>query len=188
MEELKEAVEEDAELNMTPMIDVVFLLIIFFLCIDFKILEAKLPAHLPKDRGSQSTKTEPIEQLSIQIVCTVRGNEVRRDPNEKISDADVALGVTPSYYLQGHTIHWMVGPKKVDTQKELLEALQEIADDPSRRVADKDTGGTKIMPVVIEPLPNAVYKDVAETVDTVSQAGFEEINFGGGIGGPKGAK
>ena len=41
--------EEEAEGDMTPMIDAVFLLIIFFLCIDFKTLEAKLPAYLPKD-------------------------------------------------------------------------------------------------------------------------------------------
>ena len=47
-------------MDMTPMIDVVFLLIIFFLCIDFKILEAKLPAYLPKDKGSQ-----PEEELLV---------------------------------------------------------------------------------------------------------------------------
>ncbi len=40
---LQDAVDEEAEMDMTPMIDVVFLLIIFFLCIDFRILEAKLP-------------------------------------------------------------------------------------------------------------------------------------------------
>ena len=32
-ESLQDVIEEEAEMNMTPMIDVVFLLIIFFLCI-----------------------------------------------------------------------------------------------------------------------------------------------------------
>ena len=71
-------VQEDAEMDMTPMIDVVFLLIIFFLCIEFKTLEAKLPAYLPKDRGSQSTPEEPVEQLSIKIVNQTWGQEIVR--------------------------------------------------------------------------------------------------------------
>ena len=60
------------------MIDVVFLLIIFFLCIDFKILEAKLPAYLPKDKGSATTEMEPIEQLPVLIVCDEWGQESTR--------------------------------------------------------------------------------------------------------------
>ena len=43
-EKQMEEVSKEAEMDMTPMIDVVFLLIIFFLCIDFRVLEAKLPA------------------------------------------------------------------------------------------------------------------------------------------------
>ena len=31
--------QEEAKSDMTPMIDVVFLMIIFFVCIDFKVLE-----------------------------------------------------------------------------------------------------------------------------------------------------
>ena len=55
------------------MIDVVFLLIIFFLCIEFRVLEAKLPAYLPKDKGSQSTQVEPMEQLSVGIYVESKG-------------------------------------------------------------------------------------------------------------------
>ena len=44
------------------------------------------------------------------------------------------------------------------------------------------------MTVVIEPGPEVAYGDVAETVDIVLKAGFEEINFGGGLGGRKGRK
>ncbi len=81
-------VQEEAKNDMTPMIDVVFLLIIFFLCIDFKTLEAKLPAYLPKDKGSQSTPEEPVEQLSIMIVMDRWGDEITRDPKKKLIDPE----------------------------------------------------------------------------------------------------
>ena len=39
--------DEEQKGDMTPMIDVVFLLIVFFLCIEFKVLESRLDAFLP---------------------------------------------------------------------------------------------------------------------------------------------
>ena len=47
---------KNEELNMTPMIDVVFQLLIFFMCsLHFKTLEGKMTSYLPKDKGLQST-------------------------------------------------------------------------------------------------------------------------------------
>ena len=44
--------------NMTPMIDVVFQLLIFFLVnMKFKTLDMKIEAFLPKDRGLAATIT-----------------------------------------------------------------------------------------------------------------------------------
>ena len=60
-------VQEEVKPDMTPMIDTVFLMIIFFVCIDFKVLESKLSAFLPKDRGMQAAIAEPQEALSISI-------------------------------------------------------------------------------------------------------------------------
>ena len=56
------ASDNKTELQMTPMIDVVFLLLIFFMCATkFKIPEASLDAFLPRDRGD-STKTPEISR------------------------------------------------------------------------------------------------------------------------------
>ena len=175
---LMEEVEEEAEMNMTPMIDVVFLLIIFFLCIDFKILESKLPAYLPKDRGSQTTETEPIEQLSLKIVCDNWGDkEMRRVGDPEINPETKNPN---AYVLNNHTIHWMVGPKRINQDSALLAELQKIIADPSHRVTDPKTGERKVMAVVVEPGKQTTYGDVARTVDMVGKVGFEEINFGGG--------
>ena len=45
---------EEAEMDMTPMIDIVFQLLIFFLLsAKFISLEGQLSSYLPKDRGSR---------------------------------------------------------------------------------------------------------------------------------------
>ena len=164
--------QEEAKADMTPMIDVVFLLIIFFLCIDFKTLEAKLPAYLPKDKGSQSTSAPPVEQLSLKIIMDNWGREVpRRRTSEK------------PFALVGHQVHWLLGPKKFTDEERLLNELERIAGDARQLVPDdKNPGRKKKKPVVIEPQPGTTYGDVATTVDIVTKAGFEEINFGGGRG------
>ena len=56
---------EEIEGDMTPMIDVTFQLIIFFICtIKFKTLEGKLETQLPKDVGVNSS---PVDQLLDKI-------------------------------------------------------------------------------------------------------------------------
>ena len=57
---------EEAELDMTPMIDIVFQLLIFFLLsAKFIALEGQLSSYLPKDRGLQASfsKIEPDEVI-----------------------------------------------------------------------------------------------------------------------------
>ena len=50
---LKELNDEVVELEMTPMIDVTFLLLIFFIVtLNFRTLEGRLDANLPKENGS----------------------------------------------------------------------------------------------------------------------------------------
>lgn len=177
-------VQKDAKSDMTPMIDAVFLLIIFFLCIDFKTLEAKLPAYLPKDRGSQPTPEEPVTQLSIRVVNTEWGKEIVRKANTP--QFDKKTGKKNAFRLEGHVCYWEVGPKRFDDMALLKKELTSIAEDPRQRVPDKENPGqTKIMSVVIEPQDGVTYGDVATLVDVVRAAKFEEINFGGGRGAKK---
>lgn len=167
-------VQEEAKADMTPMIDCVFLLIIFFLCIDFKILEAKLPAYLPKDSGAQSTPTEPIEKLSLKIECLAKG-ETHPRPNADKKNAN------PPYYVVGHRVRYHVGPTAITDENALVSELERIYRDRSKWTKD-DKGTPKPQPVVIEPGVNAVYGDVAVVVDAARKVGFDDIQFGGGMG------
>ena len=79
---LKKAAEDECQLEMTSMIDVVFLLLIFFLCtLKFKTLEGKLAAYLPKDVGVNTSEAEEIEKVEIDIWDDLNGNG-QRDPGE----------------------------------------------------------------------------------------------------------
>ena len=168
MARARKSVQEEVRFDMTPLIDVVFLLIIFFLCIDFRVLEAKLPANLPKHVGAHPNEVEPQETLSIRIVCDNRGEQKRRSES--------------SYWLDGHRVHWQVGPEPIHGLDRLVTRLEEIARDPSKKRRDPTTGEMKPVATVIEPLPDTTYGDVALTVDAVTRAGFDEITFGGGYG------
>jgi biopolymer transport protein ExbD len=164
---------EEAKMDMTPMIDVVFLLIIFFLCIDFKILEAKLPAYLPKDVGSFKDPVEPQEKVRIKIVCDNWGTPVDRpyqSPDKK----------KKAFYLVHHDVHYTVGPKRVENLDELKDELNRIK--PDKWITDPKTGQRELVGVVVEPGTGAVYADVAPCVDVILTAGFKNVNFGGGLG------
>lgn len=65
----REAASEEADLQMTPMIDVTFLLLIFFLCsIKFKLLDGKLSSHLPREMGVNTFEPSGfLERIEISL-------------------------------------------------------------------------------------------------------------------------
>ena len=86
---LSEIAQEECEMEMTPMIDVVFLLLIFFLLtIKFKILEGKLAAYLPKDVGVNSSQAEPKEKVEITIHVKEKGGQIFATGTDKGSPWD----------------------------------------------------------------------------------------------------
>ncbi len=175
-----EDAQEEAKADMTPMIDVVFLMIIFFICIEFKVLESKLDAFLPTDKGSQSTVVEPEEQLSIKIHVMEKGTPDYSEYGGK--GINPGTGRPNRFALKGHKVKWEVGPKPLYSIAAVKEELVRIAESPSSMVPDKKTGGQKLMSCVIEAYPGTFYESVAKTNDAANAAGFTEVNFGGGLG------
>ena len=64
------------KMEFTPMIDVVFLLLIFFMCtLKFKTLEAKLATYLPTDKGSAPIAADLKPEEKIRVKLSLRGKK-----------------------------------------------------------------------------------------------------------------
>lgn len=77
--------DEDAvQLRMTPMIDVVFLLLIFFMCVSkWKLAEGNLAAELPSD-GAAAKTTAPPDLEKVVIKLQKAGEEVYIKMNDRL--------------------------------------------------------------------------------------------------------
>jgi biopolymer transport protein ExbD len=68
MGRIKNKGSNEMKMDMTPMIDIIFQLIIFFMCsIKFKTLEGKLASYLPKDVGINSSQVANPDMNEIRI-------------------------------------------------------------------------------------------------------------------------
>lgn len=156
--------------DTTPMIDCVFLMIVFFVCCDFVQLEGKLPAWLPRDHGG-SSKVEPVTMLLVEVHCDARGTE-RPDPQRS--------GRTS---LDGHRVHWIVGPQRVDSMEALQRELARVAADPAWWVPDwPHPHRRRLVHCLVQAYPGTVYDDAVRTADACLAAGFPKVEWGGGLG------
>lgn len=147
--------------DMTPMIDMTFQLLIFFmLTIEFKTLEGKLAAYLPKDVGVNNTQAEPIEKVEIRIKVVNEGSKV--DPYEPTQPWS---GTGPFKFGADREVTYSIGPKTTKDLDELSFRLGEF------HRADPE------QPATIDPYPGTVYEDVILVLDVAVQIGYEDITF-----------
>lgn len=168
---LDDILNEKCELQMTPMIDVTFLLLIFFMCtLKFKVLEGKLGAYLPKDVGVNPQDAEPKEKVDIRLDVITVGNKMRYDGPSKrnvaYTEADAAEGLR-FFYDDSRQIRYTVGPRRFTDLAEVTKALQSI----KAREPDKEA--------TIDPRTGVTNKDVVEALDAVMYAGYDNVTFKG---------
>ncbi len=155
---------DEAQLEMTPMIDVTFLLLIFFMCtIKFKSLEGKLGAYLPKGAGQERLDEPPSTPISLAIQVDSSGSRVSVKHPSRPWDGK------GEYALVGRQISFgLIRSTYADTPAgraalaQHLRALQ--AADPER-------------PLAIESTPETVQSDVVKALDLCSLAGFTDVTF-----------
>lgn len=92
----KDAIKEEVKLELTPMIDVTFLILIFFMCtLKFKTLEGKLLSYLPTDRGlanNPSEKPPPIPEIKLITLRETREQKPQfRDVRIKFQETEIAV-------------------------------------------------------------------------------------------------
>ena len=166
-----EAGSEEVKMEMTPMIDVTFLLLIFFLCsIKFKVLEGKLQTYLPKDVGVNTTPAQTmLEKIDIRIIRT----EDRAKRNlEEISEYRKWVGEggwkerQVDIFLQG---------TKIKNLKELLLKLKEYR----KSIPAPTDGSDDELKMNLEAMNGVIYEDVIHVVDIALEAKFTSITFRG---------
>jgi biopolymer transport protein ExbD len=149
------------ELPLTPMIDIIFQLVIFFMCAaHFKQIEGKLESYLPKDKGLRNMISElpPLPELRIRLV--------RR---EEIVTA----------YLEGRQLGQF--PAQPDRLQGLSPAWDRIAQEAAphyernRREHDRAY-------LSIDADPQVPFQYVVSTLDACRRAGIEQIEFAGSAG------
>ena len=156
--------QAESKLEMTSMIDVTFLLLIFFMCtLKFKTLEGKLAAYLPKDVGVNTDDTEPIEKVEITLRVLREGTKL--DPRGQKEWS----GVPGSRFKYGsdRLVEYQVSATKTTELAKLQERLKSIhLSDPER-------------PATIDARQGTVYADVVKVLDAALLADFKEVTFVG---------
>ncbi len=160
--------KEEAKMDMTPMIDVVFQLIIFFMCnIKYKVLEGRLDAYLPKDVGVNTAPATQIEKVEITIKVVEVGE--RRDPK----DMSQPWNGEGTFEYLGRKLSYQIGPRKTADVAEVKKVLAQLhREDPERKST-------------IDCRPGTIYADMIPVLDAAVDAGFTDITFVGEYKQPK---
>jgi biopolymer transport protein ExbD len=148
---LRKALEgsEEKEISITAMIDVTFLLLIFFLCtLRFRTLEGKLSAHLPRDSGEATQSITELLSLDLEIRVVEPGRPV-----------------PPDGLLEGRQLRYRLGPQVfTDPAPLAAELLRRHRLDPTHKL-------------VIDARAGTIVQDVVTAVDLALAAGIDSIGF-----------
>jgi len=153
---------EESQLDMTPMIDVTFLLLIFFMCtLKFKTLEGRLDAYLPPDVGPSSDPAETPEALDLVIEVVHPGT--RLSPRGELWIPDSGRYVFGSDRVLAYTL----GPARFETFEQLQERLEWSA----------QRGDTTRL--VLDPREGVVQSEVITVLDHLAASGWSKVTFHG---------
>ena len=168
---MSDIVQEEINMEMTPMIDVTFLLLIFFLLtLKFKVLEGKLSAYLPKDVGVNTSQAEPIEKVEVYIFVVQSGSKIYPKENADLQGQPFVPdpeNINARYEYKNRVLEYGLGPKRTKDLKVLAKWLKDAH--------EKDDEA----PSTIQTAVNCTYGDVVPVLDNLVDAGFEKITFAG---------
>jgi biopolymer transport protein ExbD len=141
------------QLAMTPMIDVVFLLIVFFLTVKFAERTGELQARLPKAQGviPRLERTEALASPEVWIKISPAKSGMLI-PQGQMEPLDIQLNARPCKDFE-------------DLHYELEILLARIRQDGSKPVVVMDLAG------------DLLYQSVVSAINVARQAGIEDLNF-----------
>ena len=163
----REAMEEEIELQMTPMIDIIFQLLIFFmLACRFKTQEGELKAFLPKNRG-MGTAGQPaitLQEVRVKLLWVEKGS-YRETKNRK--NGRVLLKVKDIKFPYTTDVHG----KTIPDYKKLYQYICKARDN------FRPTRTYKTLPVIIDARPLVPFEHIVFALNECVRAGLKEITF-----------
>jgi biopolymer transport protein ExbD len=163
---------DDSSLNMTPMIDIVFQLILFFLfSLRFKSLQYRIETALPKDRGLQATPQMVQDIPNIKITLFRENAETAQAFTKLKIAGGNAINLKPRKWTRDMKTDTAI-EDELDREYAPIQArIKELHD------ANKDLKGEIECP---PPKGAAVpHTDVIRVLDCFLAAGVTEVNFVG---------
>jgi len=159
---------DEAELEMTPMIDIVFNLLIFFMCATkFRTPEGMIEAFLPKNRG-QSSGTPQIDLNEVRIKLLWYDGSGRPTKEEKGGFVVLKVG-DETFNSAG------------DLEKDYFPENSAIWGNLHAKLLDFKAGykgsGEKGLPVIIDARKQIPTKFVISTLNEVVRAGIQDVTF-----------
>jgi biopolymer transport protein ExbD len=150
---------EEAKLEMTPMIDVTFLLLIFFLAtLRFKTLDGRLAAYLPNDGLSNlPALTEPVQPLDLVIEVVAPGTRLTLQ-GERWSE-----GSGRYRFASDRVLSYSLGPGRFRTFEQLDARLQALA------------GQSESTPIKLVPRDGVVHSEAVQVLDRLAAYGWTEV-------------
>ena len=161
------------ELNMTPMIDVVFQLLIFFmLTMHFKEVEGKLLSQLPK-HGPAPGEAPPMEELRMFVCAGGRLDEHRS--NKGLHEQADKPSESCTVAVEGHVIGevW-----RSETQGSKASGNRGVYRSAAARLKDLHDRmtGKKFM-IVLDADSEVPYEHVIGLVNACKEVKVEDIEF-----------
>ena len=147
----KRKIGTDTKLNMTPMIDVVFQLLIFFLVgTKFRIPEGELEAYLPNE-GQPKTIVERLQDVDeIRVTLRVAQGGPTAHPSVLIDGTGSAAAAGAG------SLKWL------ETELARLGTNKTIREE---------------VPIIIEAEPHLAYKWVVQTLNIARRQKFVKVHF-----------
>ncbi|HCW43734.1 MAG: hypothetical protein GWP41_05710 [Planctomycetia bacterium] len=149
-----------AEADMTPMIDVVFLLLIFFmLATKFKMPEGTLRSYLPKNKGESNSRPMLSENCRVTLLYQADQVVVYADqaqvPTSDVLDSDF------------ENFTGVPGPDLIYLEQHILR----------RKDTYVSLGSDSSLPVVIDFAEKVPYKYVIDVLNICAKLEIENIAF-----------
>ena len=171
---LKLPATEDTGLNMTPMIDIVFQLILFFMFnMKFKALDHRIDSSIPKDRGIQATATfvDPIPAIKVSLF---RRDDDKPEPYTyiKVNDQEPGYRVPFVKFTGDNPVY---DEDLHDKRKAIFKQIED-------RLASLHAANNELKGEIDAPPPKGglvPHGDIMAILDAFVSVGVTDVNFQG---------